>query len=134
MFSAFFHPGDSGSIVDQFFLKGFHVDNRLANQFATAMKSSWKAPGWPVMPSVFSDEELRQIKIPVLLLLGENETIYDPKRVLLRSTRLMPFIDARIIPGAKHLLNIEQPELVNSLMLGFFGSPARQAGEESFGR
>lgn len=119
MLSAFFRTGDSGSIVEQFFIKGFHVDKRLANQFATAMRSGWKAPGWPVMPSVFSDAELRQIKIPMLLLLGENETIYDPKKVLLRSTRLMSSIEATIIPGAKHLLNIEQPELVNSLIMEF---------------
>lgn len=70
-------------------------------------------------PRAETDEELRQVQAPTLLLLGEQEVIYPPQTALNRANQLIPNIEAVIIPGAGHAVNIDQPELVNHRILGF---------------
>jgi len=72
-----------------------------------------------VFPPVYSDDELRQIRAPTLLLLGDREVIYDPRAALKRALDLIPNIEAEIIPGAGHPLTLEQPEIVNARILAF---------------
>jgi pimeloyl-ACP methyl ester carboxylesterase len=76
-------------------------------------------PQQPVRATVFKDEELQQVKVPVLLLIGERSVIYNPKSALQRATRLIPNIKAEIISGASHGLNMEQAEIVNEHILQF---------------
>jgi len=68
---------------------------------------------------VFDDEELRQIGKPILLLVGDKEKIFNPNVMIERAQRLIPQIDANIIPNAAHLLPIDQSEVVNSRILAF---------------
>lgn len=75
-------------------------------------------------PSAETDDELRRVAAPTLLLLGEREVIYPAKAALARAGRLIADIEARIIPGAGHALNIDQPELVNAHMLEFLAKDA----------
>jgi pimeloyl-ACP methyl ester carboxylesterase len=72
-----------------------------------------------MFPTVYTDEELGQIDLPALLLIGAGEKIYRPKQAIARAQRLMPNLTAEIIPDASHLLTMEQPERVNSLVLRF---------------
>jgi len=58
-------------------------------------------------------------KNPYPAVLGEEEIIYEPQKVLWRSTRLMPCLEVKIIPGTRHIVNVKQPELLNSAMLKF---------------
>jgi pimeloyl-ACP methyl ester carboxylesterase len=74
-----------------------------------------------VLPSVFSDAELRQITVPTLLLLGAQEVICDPQAAANRARRLIPNIKVEIIPDCSHGLPMEQPRLVDEYMLGFLG-------------
>lgn len=71
--------------------------------------------------SVFSDDELRRITTPTLLLIGEQEVVYRarPSRVLARAQRLMPNVEAHLIPGGKHLFPISQAEATNARMVAF---------------
>ena len=55
-------------------------------------------PQQPVRATVFRDEELRQVNMPVLLLIGEQSVIYNPKSMLKRAKQLLPNIEAEIIP------------------------------------
>ena len=71
------------------------------------------------LPPVCTDEELQQLKIPTLLLLGDHEVIYDYKAALKRARHLIPQIETELIPGAGHTLNFDQPELVNQRILEF---------------
>ncbi|HLN64610.1 MAG TPA: alpha/beta hydrolase [Symbiobacteriaceae bacterium] len=75
-----------------------------------------------IFPSVYPDEELRSLRVPTLLLLGEHEVIYDPKQALDRATRLIPSLRAELIPGAGHVLIMEQPEIVNGLITDFLAA------------
>lgn len=70
-------------------------------------------------PSVFSDEELRQIRVPMLLLIGDHEVIYKPEEAIQRATRLVPGLKAEIIPNANHNAEYTAPDFVNKKILEF---------------
>jgi pimeloyl-ACP methyl ester carboxylesterase len=73
-------------------------------------------------PVVFSDEELRRISIPVLLLIGDHEVIYKPERVIERATRLVAGLKAEMVPNANHCAEYTNPEFVNSKILEFLAA------------
>jgi pimeloyl-ACP methyl ester carboxylesterase len=70
-------------------------------------------------PTVFTDEELKQIDLPALLLIGAGEKIYNHQKAIQRAQRWMPHLTAEIIPGAGHLLIMDQPEIINARILKF---------------
>lgn len=70
-------------------------------------------------PTVYTEEELKRIELPALLLVGAGEIIYNPKKAVNRAQRLMPNLTAEIIPHVGHTLNMEQPEIINSRILAF---------------
>ncbi len=72
-----------------------------------------------MFPTVYTDEELKQIEMPALLLIGAGEKIYNPKKAIDRAQRLMPNLTAEIIPNVGHTLNMEQPQTINALILEF---------------
>jgi pimeloyl-ACP methyl ester carboxylesterase len=75
-----------------------------------------------MFPTVYSDEELKQIELPALLLIGAGEKMYNPKKAIDRAQRLMPDLTAEIIPNVCHTLNMEQPETINTRILEFLSS------------
>jgi pimeloyl-ACP methyl ester carboxylesterase len=72
-----------------------------------------------VFPTEFTDDELQQIKTPALLLIGEKEVIFSAQKAIDRATRLMPNIQAEMIPDAGHIPSMDQPEMVNERILNF---------------
>jgi pimeloyl-ACP methyl ester carboxylesterase len=75
-----------------------------------------------MFPDVYTDEELMQIELPTLLLIGAGEKIYNPKNAIARAQRLMPDLTAEIIPSVGHTLNMEQPDIIDSRILEFLSS------------
>jgi pimeloyl-ACP methyl ester carboxylesterase len=75
-----------------------------------------------MFPTVYTDEELTQIDLPALLLIGSGEKIYRPKKAIARAKRWMPNLTAEIIPNAGHTLNMEQPKTINARILKFLSS------------
>jgi pimeloyl-ACP methyl ester carboxylesterase len=72
-----------------------------------------------VLPVPYTDEELRGVTNPTLLLIGQQETLYDPVPALARAKKLIPNIRAELIPQASHDLPVSQPEAVNRRILEF---------------
>jgi len=70
-------------------------------------------------PYALPDEELKKISTPTLLLIGEQEIIYDVKQAIKRAEELVANIQTVIIPNANHMASWEQTELVNSHILNF---------------
>jgi pimeloyl-ACP methyl ester carboxylesterase len=70
-------------------------------------------------PTVFSDEELRMIQTPILLLIGDHEVIYKPERAIERATRLVPGLKAEIVTNANHNAQYTAPDFVNKKILDF---------------
>jgi pimeloyl-ACP methyl ester carboxylesterase len=70
-------------------------------------------------PRLLSDDELRRIHAPTLLLIGEREVICNPVKAIQRARRLIPNVCAEIVPATGHALNIEQAQMVNERVLAF---------------
>lgn len=102
--------------------RGFVVDDVFAEQFMIGLQNwNWamNTNGYSgVMPSLFRDEELHQIQIPVLMIIGDQDKLNPPKAIE-RARQLIPHIEAEIIPHAGHFLSMEQPEYVNDRVLKF---------------
>jgi pimeloyl-ACP methyl ester carboxylesterase len=56
-----------------------------------------------VLP-IFSDEELRRLTMPTLLLMGAADPMRDAEKIVARMQRLLPHLTAAVIPGAGHVL------------------------------
>ncbi len=82
-------------------------------------------PKMMVSPTVLTDEELRNLKMPVLFLVGENEKIYSPYEAVERLRSVAPQIKTDIIPGAGHDLTVVQADLVNRKILDFLENTER---------
>jgi pimeloyl-ACP methyl ester carboxylesterase len=97
-------------------------ENPLVEQFmAGAM--SYKPENLSLgVVTVFSDDELRRISVPTLLLIGEREVVYNPHKVLERARKLIPHIEAELIPGGGHLFTVDQADATNTSIIRFLES------------
>lgn len=77
-----------------------------------------------VNPTVLSDEELYNLEVPVLFMVGENEKIYSPGNVIERLNRVAPMIKTKLIRNAGHDLAMAQPEVVNDSIFAFLNESA----------
>jgi pimeloyl-ACP methyl ester carboxylesterase len=67
----------------------------------------------------FTDEELRAIRVPSLVLLAQRSVLLHATTALTRVERLIPGVRAEIVPDADHGLPLEYPDLVNARILRF---------------
>jgi pimeloyl-ACP methyl ester carboxylesterase len=72
-----------------------------------------------VNPRVFSKEELRAVRAPTLLLIGEHEKLYDAHATLKYAQERMPGLTGAVISNAPHLAAVAQPEDVNERIVRF---------------
>ena len=79
-------------------------------------------PATSLYPTVYTDEDLKQVDHPALLLIGAEEKIYNPQKATQRAQRWMPDLTAEIISDAGHLLIMDQPEIINACILKFLSS------------
>jgi pimeloyl-ACP methyl ester carboxylesterase len=75
-----------------------------------------------IFPTVYTDEELKQIDLPALILIGAGEKIYNPQKVIDRARKWLPALTAEIIPEAGHLLIMDQPEIISAHILKFLSN------------
>ncbi|MBV8803056.1 MAG: alpha/beta hydrolase, partial [Gammaproteobacteria bacterium] len=68
---------------------------------------------------IISDHDLAQLPHKTLVLLGQDEVLYNPETVVSRIRSVAPFITIAIIPGAKHMISLDQPDLVNDTIIQF---------------
>jgi pimeloyl-ACP methyl ester carboxylesterase len=72
-----------------------------------------------VPPRVFTDEELQKLVMPVLLLIGEQEFLYNSKRAIERARNVLNNCDAELIKECNHAVVSDQPEFVATRLKGF---------------
>ena len=107
-------------LVQGMSVQGYHSGNAEAEQIiAGVVNIRSRIPFRPVV----HDDEFGALKIPVLLLIGEAETMYDPRSAAERARKLIPHIQAEIIPDAGHMLTTDQPELVVNRIHWFLHLP-----------
>ena len=66
----------------------------------------------------FSDEQLKSLKIPILLLIGDHDIINNDKSIR-KAKRLFVNVETEKIKHAGHFLSIDQSELVNKRIVQF---------------
>jgi pimeloyl-ACP methyl ester carboxylesterase len=98
------------------------VNAVYADQFMTGLLNwNWNvnARGYSgIMPCTFPTEELSQLRLPVLMLIGDQDRL-NPPEAIERAKRTIPHLEAEIIPHAGHFLSMEQPEIVDARILKF---------------
>lgn len=98
--------------------KGFQgLNNAFEEQLKLAIRHG--KPNLGVMPISFSDEELKSMKTPALLMIGDQEVIYKEPDVLRRAGQLWPDIKTELVQNAGHTVSTEQPDFVNQRILKF---------------
>ncbi|MER7703707.1 alpha/beta fold hydrolase [Kitasatospora sp. NPDC097605] len=67
----------------------------------------------------FTDDELRSVRLPALVLLGRRSALLRPRPALARITALIPGVRAEVVEHAGHGLTLERPDVVNEHLLRF---------------
>ncbi|MDB5023276.1 MAG: hypothetical protein JWP78_1031 [Mucilaginibacter sp.] len=94
------------------------VDSRMKGVLRSVYKEGVSSQ--LITPKEFTEDELSQVKTKTLVMIGEHEPNYDYKDALQRAEKFMPDVTGFMIPNAKHLVNIDQPEIVNKKIIEFF--------------
>jgi pimeloyl-ACP methyl ester carboxylesterase len=70
-------------------------------------------------PKVFTDDELRSISVPTLVLLAGRSVMHDPQRAFDRAQALIPNVQAELWPEATHSISGQFADRVNARVLRF---------------
>lgn len=68
---------------------------------------------------VIDDGDLARLPSKTLIILGQDEVLYNSKKVASRIYEIAPFFTVAMIPGAKHMTSVDQPDLVNEKIIQF---------------
>ncbi len=105
--------------------RGSTLNETLAEQFVQGMQHFRTRNPAFFMPTPFTDEQLTGLPHPILLLLGEEEVMFNHRQALKRAQSLLQDLEVGVIPGAGHMLTLEQPESVNRRLVSFLDWPIR---------
>jgi len=83
----------------------------ISTQIATTNKSFFK-----MRP--FSKNQLKSLKMPILLLIGDHDIINKDKSIE-QAKKLIPHVETEKIKNAGHFLSFDQPEIVNKRVIDF---------------
>ena len=78
-----------------------------------------------VLPTLFSDDQLRAMRVPTLLLMGDHEVICDPVTALARARRLFPDVQGELVPRSSHDMCLSQHRIVDARVLEFLNDSRR---------
>jgi len=70
---------------------------------------------------IFTDEELRRLDMPVLLLMGDRDPLRDPVKIAARLEALVPRLTSITVKDGGHALPDAQADVLALLQLA--GSP-----------
>lgn len=70
-------------------------------------------------PPILTDETLRALTVPTLLLVGAHEAAFNRQAVLRRARRLVPHLTSEVLPEAGHDMTYDNPQAVNARVLRF---------------
>jgi pimeloyl-ACP methyl ester carboxylesterase len=75
------------------------------------------------------DDQLRNLRMPVLLLLGDREVLCDPGSALARARRFIPDVAGELVPGCSHDMCFSQARLLDARVLQFLRDHPPQHAE-----
>ena len=68
--------------------------------------------------SRFSEKDLRSLKIPVMVLVGDHD-IMNSEKILEKANKYLPNTETAVIKNAGHFLSIDQSEIINKKVVDF---------------
>ena len=66
----------------------------------------------------FSKKELKSLKLPVLLLIGDHD-IVNSEKILIKAKKYLPNVETDIITNAGHFMTSDQTEIINKKVIEF---------------
>ncbi|SOB91970.1 pimeloyl-ACP methyl ester carboxylesterase [Ureibacillus xyleni] len=99
------------------FAKNSVPDQVLFNQFVVGYK--FGVMQLRVPPRTYNDEEIRNLKTPTLLLIGNEEVVYSSVDKAFERASTNPIITTKLVVGASHCLSAEQKDEVNKLVTDY---------------
>ena len=89
--------------------------NQQSEDFGRGLQSIIKHYRSQRNPGLLTDDELRRITSPLLVLMGEHERLFDSPKALERARALIPgLVAAELVPHAGHLMTADQPEYLEA--------------------
>ncbi|MEU8178702.1 alpha/beta fold hydrolase [Microbispora hainanensis] len=85
------------------------------------LRAGWSFRRRVLIPSAYTDEQIREVSVPVQVLLGARSTLHDAQAVAARLADIAPSWRVEIVPDTGHSLSIEAPDLVAERILAFPG-------------
>jgi pimeloyl-ACP methyl ester carboxylesterase len=80
----------------------------------------------------FTNKQLGEIKTPTLVIVGDHDIISLDHTVSLFAS--LPHAELFVIPAATHVAPVEQPDLLNSVIIHFLKTPFRDIDRYYFFR
>jgi len=71
------------------------------------------------MPVLFPEDRLRAMRVPTLLLMGEDEVVCDSAVALTRARQLFPDVQAELVPQCRHDMVFTQRGIIDRRVLEF---------------
>jgi pimeloyl-ACP methyl ester carboxylesterase len=78
----------------------------------------WMSAAWTT-PLPYSDDDLRGVGVPALILAGDRDDWCAPLDDILRMYRLIPRAELAVVPGADHGFLFSRPAAFTSVVLDF---------------
>jgi 3-oxoadipate enol-lactonase len=99
---------------------GHHDEVRPQQRRALELQTAHEEPelNWPELAPLSS------LRIPTLVVIGEDDKA-DFLAIAQHLAEEIPDADLAVVPGAGHLVGVEQPEELNALLLEFLTEDAR---------
>ena len=72
-----------------------------------------------VLRPVFQPDEWNKLQMPVLLMVGDHEIMYEPVQAIQQAKQIFPCIQVELIQNAGHFLLADQAQQVNQHLLAF---------------
>jgi len=108
----------------------FVPDDRFV-RLAAVGSANFRYARPPVMPTAFSDGDLRAMSGSLLVLLPSLDRIYSPAHAFERARRLLPNAEVEMVPGAGHFVSMEAADRVSDRLLAFLDRPRTDRGGRS---
>ena len=70
----------------------------------------------------FSKKELRSLKIPVLILIGDHDIVNNEK-IFVKAHKFIPNVETEVLQNSGHFLSIDQFEITNKKVVEFLNKP-----------
>ncbi|GAA4196806.1 alpha/beta fold hydrolase [Microbispora amethystogenes] len=99
------------------------VDNGVLREdgLVELMRAGWSFRRRAPVPPAYTDEQIREVAVPVQVLLGARSALLDAEAVAARLAGVAPSWRVEIVPGTGHALPVEAPDLVVERILAFAG-------------